>query len=60
MSEFRSLSQDLTLRQHIQTLYHLSFVVDINLLFPLPSSHPLRLQNGRWEITIQEVMVKRK
>ena len=47
---------------------HLNFVVDIGLLFPLPSSHPLRMVDGRWEMirmvdsrwemTIQAVIVK--
>ena len=52
------------LRQHIQTLHHLNaepdFVVDFCLPFPVASSQPLLMLDGRWELgtTIQAAIVK--
>ena len=55
-SKFTSFRPVIPLRQRGQALYHLNFSIDIYLLFPLPSSHLLRLLDIRWEMTFQAVM----
>ena len=52
------------LRKHIQMPHRLDakpdFVADFHLTFPVASSQPLRLLDGRWELgtSIQTAMVK--
>ena len=47
-----------TTGQHVQMLPHLDFAADFCLPFPLTSSHPLRLPDNMWKMTIQAAMVK--